>query len=146
MSLALLPMMVESIFGSYLSCTFVAPAVWIYKRVHLMCNLPLLWFYANMFINILAARDASSVRIFSVHVEESIEEQYWKGDERGQAMSSRVQVERLRLLVYLLGQVTGISPSWDHVIWGTVADGAGSAEVNGPPGGLLFTAHFVDVG
>jgi len=94
----------------------------------------------------LQANDVSSVRIFSIYGKESIEDQHWKGDERGPAVSSSVQVERVRLFLNLLGQVAGISPSWDHVIWGTVADGAGSAEVDGAPGGLLFTARFVDVG
>lgn len=84
--------------------------------------------------------------MFSIYVEESIEEQYWKGDERGQAVSSSVQVERLRLFLNLLGQVTRISPSLGQVIRGSVADGAGSAEVDGAPGRLLLTTHFVDVG
>lgn len=61
-------------------------------------------------------------------------------------MISSVQVERIRLFLNLLGQVAGISPSWDNVIRGSVADGAGSSEVDGAPGRLLFTAHFVDVG
>lgn len=89
---------------------------------------------------------------FSVHAKEDTEDacqsagNEMKHNVRGVEALSSVQVERLWLFLNLLGQVAGISPSGNHIIRRTIADDAGSSEVHGAPGGLLLTAHFVDVG